>query len=286
MGTIITIASGKGGVGKTLVTAALGLVLSRRGKRILLVDGDMGLRDLDLVLGVQDDVLYDVTDVIRGRCSAGRAILSIGPGLDFLAASQKHTWEKIESSSFQYVLEQLAQEYDGVLVDSPPGRGRAYKSASAVADRILFVLEPSWTSLRDTERVLQYCRKHRITRYALLYNNFYRGGANHISFEEMQARAGREEIAGVLPHDSVAAYAAQEGTLPALPEDTPLLQALQAVADYLCQGRAPDMQALAEKLPCAGAEETDLARPSASTSSGLSLRRRRQESAAWRRPHR
>ena len=125
MGTIITIASGKGGVGKTLVTAALGLVLSRRGKRILLVDGDMGLRDLDLVLGVQDDVLYDVTDVIRGRCSAGRAILSIGPGLDFLAASQKHTWEKIESSSFQYVLEQLAQEYDGVLVDSPPGRGRA-----------------------------------------------------------------------------------------------------------------------------------------------------------------
>lgn len=132
MATIIAVASGKGGVGKTLITASLAVSLQRHGHRVLAVDADMGLRNLDLMFGMQDDVLYDVGDVMKGNCSTKEALLHVTDQLDFLAASQKHTWEKIDAPSYQYIVEKVSQKYEYVLLDCPPGRGRAFKDRKSV----------------------------------------------------------------------------------------------------------------------------------------------------------
>ena len=175
MSTIIAIASGKGGVGKTLVTASLAIALQRRGHSVLAVDADMGLRNLDLMFGMQDDVLYDIGDVIKGRCRAGEAVMTVAGKLDFLAASQKHTWEKIDAPTYHYIVETLSKDHDYTLIDCPPGRGRAYKDATAIADRIFFVVEPTWSSMRDAARVMQFCNKRKRFNYDVLFNNFYSG---------------------------------------------------------------------------------------------------------------
>lgn len=94
MSHIIAIASGKGGVGKTLLTATLAVALARRNRSVLAVDADMGLRNLDLLFGSQDDVLFDIFDVMKKRCKASEAIIPLEEGIDFLAASQKRRGKK------------------------------------------------------------------------------------------------------------------------------------------------------------------------------------------------
>lgn len=164
MSQLIAIASGKGGVGKTLITAALSVLLQRRGHRVLVADADMGLRNLDLLFGLDGSIHYDAAQAARGKCLPGQALLSVVPGLDFLPASQKRTWERIDIPSYQYVLESLSGSYDYTLIDCPPGRDGAYQAATALADEILFVVEPSPSSLRDAAKVMQYAdRQKRFT---------------------------------------------------------------------------------------------------------------------------
>ena len=201
MSTIIAIASGKGGVGKTLVTASLAIALQRRGHSVLAVDADMGLRNLDLMFGMQDDVLYDIGDVIKGRCRAGEAVMTVAGKLDFLAASQKHTWEKIDAPTYQYIVETLSKDHDYTLIDCPPGRGRAYKDATAIADRIFFVVEPTWSSMRDAARVMQFCNKRKRFNYDVLFNNFYSGVPGYVPVQDMLQILNPETVAGILPHD-------------------------------------------------------------------------------------
>lgn len=130
MSRLIAIASGKGGVGKTLITASLSVLLQRRGYRVLAADADMGLRNLDLLFGMGDAVRYDASQAARGKCLPRQALVSVCPGLDVLPASQKRTWEKVDVPSFHYVLESLAGEYDYAFVDCPPGRDEAYRAAT------------------------------------------------------------------------------------------------------------------------------------------------------------
>lgn len=255
MSTIIAIASGKGGVGKTLVTASLAIALQRRGHTVLAVDADMGLRNLDLMFGMQDDVLYDIGDVIKERCRIAEAVLSIADGLDFLAASQKHTWEKVDAPTYHYVVESLAKEYDYVIIDCPPGRGRAYKEATAIADRIFFVVEPTWSSMRDAARVMQFCNKHKRFNYDVLFNNFYDCVPGYVPIQDMLQILNPETVAGILPHDPVIHRAAQDGCLLHV-GDSPFMAAMEQTAAYAEGGGLPDLDAMAARLP--SAEERQL----------------------------
>ena len=302
MSTIISIASGKGGVGKTLVTSTLAISLQRHGYSVLAVDADMGLRNLDLMFGVQDEILYDAVDIIKQRCLPNNAILAVSPGLDFLAASQKHTWEKIDASSYQYVLEDLAEHYDYVLLDCPPGRGQAYKKAVAIADYIFFVVEPTWTSMRDTSRVMQFCDKHKKFNYAILLNNFYQPSDTFVSVRTMLNMLDPEHLAGILPHSDVIQGAAQQGALLSVPESEPFFTSLHYTLDYIKKGTElpiSELEALLPKAPDAllpqegrdtpeevtmVEEELELTKQNAEKKpAGLSLRQRRQESLSWRR---
>lgn len=262
MAVIIAIASGKGGVGKTLITASLAVALQRRGHAVLAVDADMGLRNLDLLFGMQDDVMYDAGDVVKGRCRRSEALLTVTEGLDFLAASQKHTWEKIDAPSYQYLIEELAREYDYVLIDCPPGRGRAFKDAVAVADTMLFVVEPTWSSMRDTARVMQFCNKHRRFHYAVLLNNFYRSDPGFVSVHDMLQVLQPETVAGILPHDSVVHGDAQQGSL-VHSRDSAFWEAMTETVSYIEKGIEPDIDLLIELLPLGEGQAVEMAaRPS------------------------
>ena len=259
MSTIIAIASGKGGVGKTLVTASLAIALQRRGHSVLAVDADMGLRNLDLMFGMQDDVLYDIGDVIKGRCRAGEAVMTVAGKLDFLAASQKHTWEKVDAPTYHYIVETLSKDHDYTLIDCPPGRGRAYKDATAIADRIFFVVEPTWSSMRDAARVMQFCNKRKRFNYDVLFNNFYSGVPGYVPVQDMLQILNPETVAGILPHDPAVHRAAHEGCLLHAAE-TPFMKALAQTVAYVEGGAAPDIGSLTALLPTAegaGAEEKE-----------------------------
>ncbi len=250
MATIIAVASGKGGVGKTLITASLAVSLQRHGHRVLAVDADMGLRNLDLMFGMQDDVLYDVGDVLKGNCSTKDALLHVADQLDFLAASQKHTWEKIDAPSYQYIVEKVSQKYEYVLIDCPPGRGRAFKDAVAIADTMFFVIEPTWSSMRDAARVMQFCNKHKRFHYDVVFNNFYGSDPGYVSVQEMLQILNPETIAGILPHDAAVHAAAQQGSLISC-QDTPFYAAMEQTVEYIETGKAVDIDALTALLPAA-----------------------------------
>ncbi|WP_296826965.1 AAA family ATPase [uncultured Megasphaera sp.] len=272
MSRLIAIASGKGGVGKTLITASLSVLLQRRGYRVLAADADMGLRNLDLLFGMDEAVKFDASQAARGKCLPRQALVSIAPGLDVLPASQKRTWEKVDIPSFHYVLESLAGEYDFAFVDCPPGRDEAYRAATALADQILFVVEPSPSSLHDAQRVIQYCMKQKRFHYDVILNNFFADGV--ISPTDAMAYLNRKTVAGILPHDEGIDLAAGQGEIHKASDQLPFFQALAKTADWLEKRTAIDQAELIGLLPrrTAGADDT----------SGLSVRRRRQECRNWR----
>ncbi len=231
-GRIVTLASGKGGVGKTVLTALLGTTLAARGKRVLMVDGDMGLRDLDLVIGMEDRVLFDVFDVATGRCFEEDAILSVRPGLDLLPASQRYRWEDIEGDAVLTVLEDVRHQYDYILIDSPAGVGKGLYYTLDMADLILLVAEPTWVSVRDTGRLMHDLHERRQFSYALVGNRF--GQSSSSLLPEVWAESlGAERIAAIVPYTRQLAEAAQEGRLAEPQAEGAAQAALEALADFV-----------------------------------------------------
>lgn len=249
MGKVITIASGKGGVGKTIITAALGLQLGALGHRTLLIDGDMGLRNLDLVLGLENEVLYDAIDLASGKCLESSAILSVADKVDFIAASQRYTWEKLDGHAVLTLFEDMVEDYDYVVVDSPAGRGKGYLFTIKEAAHMLFVVEPTWVSLRDTDRLMQHCNKKRNWNYSLLLNNFYNGVEPYLAVDQILETLQPENVAGVLPHDLAVMAAAQNGMMASLDSHTPFMTAIADVARSLVDGSEPNLQAMEKLLP-------------------------------------
>ena len=128
MGEIIGVVSGKGGVGKTTITACLGSALSNAGHHVLLCDGDFGLRDLDLVLGVANEIIYDALDASEDKDYMDDAIVSIAENLDFLPASQSARWEDIGRKKYKKLVRRLSETYDYILIDAPAGIGKGIES--------------------------------------------------------------------------------------------------------------------------------------------------------------
>ena len=158
------------------------------------------------------------------------------------------------------------------FVDCPPGRDEAYRAATALADQILFVVEPSPSSLHDAGRVMQYCTKQKRFHYDVILNNFYADGV--ISTTAAKSALGVEAVAGILPHDEGIDQAASQGLIHEASDNLPFMKALSATADWLEKGTAVDEAWLTSLLPRRTAGDPE--------ESGLSVRRRRQECRNWR----
>ena len=136
---VVTIASGKGGVGKTTSVANIAVALASRGQKVTCIDGDIGLRNLDVVLGLENRIVYDLVDVIEGRCRLRQAMIRDKrlPELYLIPAAQTRDKTAISPSDMVRLCDELRQEVDWIIIDSPAGIERGFKNAIAAADQVL-----------------------------------------------------------------------------------------------------------------------------------------------------
>jgi len=153
---VITITSGKGGVGKTTLTANLGVALAMQGRRVVVIDADVGLRNLDMMLGLENRIVYDLVDVIEGRCRLRQALVHDKQlsEMFLLPAAQTRDKSAVTPEDMVRVCGDLREQHDFILVDSPAGIEEGFRYAIAPADEILIVTNPEVAAVRDADRVV------------------------------------------------------------------------------------------------------------------------------------
>jgi len=156
MGKVIVITSGKGGVGKTTTTANIGAGLAQKGHRVVLVDADIGLRNLDVVLGLENRIVYDLVDVTEKRCDIKQALIRDKRFADLylIAASQVRDKNAVSQKQMQALTQTLAMQFDYVLIDCPAGIEQGFKNATAGAEEAIVVVTPELSSVRDADRII------------------------------------------------------------------------------------------------------------------------------------
>lgn len=162
MGEAIVITSGKGGVGKTTTSANLGTALALQGKKVCLVDTDIGLRNLDVVMGLENRIIFDLVDVVEERCKINQALVKDKrfDGLLFLLpAAQTSDKTAVQPEQMKKLIEELKQDFDYVLIDCPAGIEQGYKNAVAGANRAIVVTTPEVSAVRDADRIIGLLEK-------------------------------------------------------------------------------------------------------------------------------
>lgn len=155
-GKIIVISSGKGGVGKTTATASIGAALAMEGKKVAVVDMDIGLRNLDVVMGLENRIVFNIVDVVRGKCKLRQAAIK-GRRLEnlfLIPASQSDNKDALTPQDMLRIAKQLRREFDFTLMDCPAGIERGFENAVAAADEAVVVCTPEVSSIRDADRVI------------------------------------------------------------------------------------------------------------------------------------
>jgi septum site-determining protein MinD len=156
MGVSIVITSGKGGVGKTTTTANIGTALAALGKKVVVVDGDTGLRNLDVLMGLENRIVYTIIDVIENRCRTKQALIKDKrfPNLFLLPTAQTKDKDDISTQQMLKLVNELKEEFDYVLIDCPAGIEQGFENAIVGAERAIVVVNPEITSVRDADRVI------------------------------------------------------------------------------------------------------------------------------------
>lgn len=156
MGEVIVITSGKGGVGKTTTTANLGTGFALQGKKVVLVDADIGLRNLDVVMGLENRIVYDLVDVTEGNCRLKQALIRDKryETLYLLPAAQTRDKNAVSPDQMKQLCQELIQDFDYVIIDCPAGIEQGFKNAIAGADRAIIVTTPEVSAVRDADRII------------------------------------------------------------------------------------------------------------------------------------
>ena len=172
MGEVIVITSGKGGVGKTTTTANIGAGLSMEGKSTVLVDADIGLRNLDVVMGLENRIVYDLVDVVEGVCRLRQALIKDKryPNLFLLPAAQTKDKNAVTPKQMQELTAELAKEFDYVIVDCPAGIEQGFKNAIAGASKAIVVTTPEVSAVRDADRIIGLLEAHGLKNPQLIIN--------------------------------------------------------------------------------------------------------------------
>jgi septum site-determining protein MinD len=154
---VVTITSGKGGVGKTTATANLGVALALMGKKVVCIDADIGLRNLDVVMGLENRIVYDLVDVVEGRAKLRQAMIRdkrLKEDLYLIPAAQTRDKTAVSPSDMVRLCDELRPNVDYILIDSPAGIERGFRNAIAPADEVIIVTNPEVSSVRDADRII------------------------------------------------------------------------------------------------------------------------------------
>ena len=206
-GSVIVITSGKGGVGKTTTSANIGTALAKDGSKVVLIDTDIGLRNLDLLLGLENRIVYTIVDVVEGRCKLKQALVKDkkNPNLCLLAAAQTRDKSAVTEEQLKEICDTLKEEYDYIIVDCPAGIEQGFQNAVAGANEAIVVTTPEMSAVRDADRIIGLLEaKEDVKKYRLLVN---RVRPNLIKTNDMMSVEDvvgilSAELIGVIPEDT------------------------------------------------------------------------------------
>lgn len=215
MGEVITFTSGKGGVGKTTTTANVGVGLSQLDKKVVLIDTDIGLRNLDVVMGLENRIMYNLVDVLTGRCRIKQALIRDKrfPNLYIIPSACMKENTRLSKAQMIHLIEELKTEYDYILIDSPAGIDEGFELAVAAADHVVVVTTPQVAAVHDADCVLRILKKNPALRTSLLINAYQEQMAkegNMLRIEDIKNLL-ETELIGVVREDSAITISQNHG---------------------------------------------------------------------------
>jgi septum site-determining protein MinD len=215
VGEAIVVTSGKGGVGKTTTSANLGTALALQGKKVCMVDTDIGLRNLDVVMGLENRIIYDLVDVVEGRCRLPQALIKDKrfDELYLLPAAQTKDKHAVSPESVRTIILELKNDFEYVIIDCPAGIEQGFKNAVAGADKAIVVTTPENAAVRDADRIIGLLENEKIHSPKLIINrirpNMMKKGEMLDIDEICQVLA--IDLLGIVPDDEYVIKAANSG---------------------------------------------------------------------------
>lgn len=205
MAKVIVITSGKGGVGKTTTTSNIGVGLALKGKKVLMIDTDIGLRNLDVVMGLENRIVYDLVDVVEERCRIAQALIKDKrcSNLCLLPAAQIRDKNDVNPEQMKNLIEKLKKDFDYILIDCPAGIEQGFKNAIAAADEAIVVTTPEISAARDADRIIGLLEANDIRNPKLIVNRIKMDmvkAGNMLSVDDMLDILAIDLI-GVVPDD-------------------------------------------------------------------------------------
>lgn len=249
MGEVIVITSGKGGVGKTTTTANVGTGLAMLGKKVVLIDTDIGLRNLDVVMGLENRIVYNLVDVVENNCRIKQALIKDKrhPNLYLLPSAQTKDKTAVSPEQMKKLSDELREEFDYIIMDCPAGIEQGFKNAIAGADRALIVTTPEVSAVRDADRIIGLLEANDIRDNRLIVNrlraDMVKEGNMMSSDDVVEILA--VDLIGVVPDDESIVIATNTGE-PLVGSDTKSGQAYMNICHRI----------LGEEVPYLDLEET------------------------------
>lgn len=244
MGEIIAVVSGKGGTGKTTFTSNVGFALASLGKKVLCLDCDITLRNLDLALGLSDSALMDFSDVMGGRCTLEEAVVRHPkyPSLFLLAAPLVFDGFRVDPTQVRTLMGQIKESYDFCLVDAPAGLGQGFRMATQEADHVVVVTTTDVTALRDAQRTVMELDRFPTDKVHLVVNRVARKLMRqlHTTIDDAMDAAGLP-LLGVVPEDPDIPRCLNQG-VPLRDDNFYAARAYYNIAKRIAGGRAPLMK--------------------------------------------
>ena len=242
---VVTITSGKGGVGKTTAVANLAVALAADGRKVVCIDGDIGLRNLDIVMGLENRIVYDIVDVIEGRCKLRQAMIRDKhfPDMYLIPAAQTRDKTAVSPSDMVRICDDLRPDLDFVLIDSPAGIERGFRNAIAAADKVLVVTNPEVSSVRDADRVVGILEAEEKGTPALILNRLNPAMVKQhdmLSAEDVLDLLAIQLI-GIVPEDESVLVGSNRGTPVAYDQKSRAGQAFRNIAKRLLGQDVPFM---------------------------------------------
>jgi septum site-determining protein MinD len=237
MSECIVITSGKGGVGKTTTSANLGVALAQKGHKVVVVDADIGLRNLDVILGLENRIVYDLVHVVEGECRLKQALIKDkrNPNLFLLPAAQTRDKNAVNPEQMCELIAQLKEIHDFVIVDCPAGIEQGFRNSIAGADKAIIVTTPEVSAIRDADRIIGLVEAAELPEPRLIINRFR---AKMVARGDMMNKDDIMEIlaiplVGIVPDHEEVIISANRGRPVAYNEDSVVGEAYRRIARRL-----------------------------------------------------